>query len=393
MTTFESCRDEATLLLERVGRPDLVAWAVPCLDSPRDPERRVVSLYNEAGDTRLLAAQRRESQRSLRVHCKGGRPRTMLVLVWHERLKLAENWGYLSTAVQCAHPDAVFLGDCLPHAPLNPWPEPHPPLRWHQHVAALRSPEAEQPGQRALLPLAITSKAEVVRALRSHTLTSAQAKTLDGRWLDLESSRLLLVSRAVSPYWESRVMAERFKGAWSRMVRQALPLPPGPVSMLEEGVVTLVASRKLVPVRGRVDLDDDPCAVVQVAAELFRLTLQAGKQLSGDDDGQVVLALREAVGLLAVGAPRIGAAGLGRAQGDGDAVHEAGGGGVRGQPHRCALPALGAGGRRHAPAPRAAANGHGGAGGHRQAEGTTQEVDRGAGRGAGEGHMAARGGG
>ena len=349
MATFESCRNEAALALAKVGRRDLVAWVVPCLDKPRNPGRTWLSLRHRADDRGKFAEQCRWSQQFLRRACTGAEPRTMLVLVWHERLGVAENWGYLSTGVQSAHPDVVYLRDCRPFAPLTPWlRDDAAALDWDEHVLKLASPDLD--ADAANLALAVASKAEVVRQMQLRLpLTSEHTRTLDGRWLDMESSRVLVTRGVVSPYWESRLMAQRFMGPWRERLPALLRLPLPSVSMLHcEDVLSLVGSRKLIPVKGWITVQDNPFVLVEIAAERFRLNLCPGH---GDDDPAVVRAAHHAVGVLAHG-DRGQPAAVGRQHAAvGPAVYAAGGQGDGGAARRDPARLLGARRRGDAPAP------------------------------------------
>ena len=146
------------MVLERRGRSDIVAWIVP-------------SLSGDPSAPRFVGYEPKEQPKSdFDFHCRssleflertGPAPRTLLVLVWHERTRQATVRGFLSTAVQFGHPTVVFANECrsLPPPLLRPTSVPS----W-EDLLDMQSP-GEVAGDERLLAEAIVRKAHILRAV------------------------------------------------------------------------------------------------------------------------------------------------------------------------------------------------------------------------------------
>jgi len=266
--TATSYRREVALDVERRGRGgDVVAWVVPVLES--DPGRLAVSLSVKEDNKREFATLCRQSLRQLHSH--DPTPKWLLVCLWNVRTGKEDGcWGFLSTAIQLRHPNVVFRGDCR----LFSSPPPLLPKQWSwdAHILSLESPTDDPPlDWEERLPDAIIHKVGVMRVLTEERelFNRTHSSLLDGGFMDMRSSRVLLALGIATPRTESRVMEQRFLGPLRLELLGFLGnsesvhvSAPGVLKMLADGEISTP------PCRGRVQLE--PHILVRVLIETFR---------------------------------------------------------------------------------------------------------------------------
>jgi hypothetical protein len=279
MSSIDACRRDWSLKLAVRERSDIVVWVVPCFDLVPDETRHSLPLRYHPHPVWTIDKQQREALDFLLNHCgsDGVTPRALLVVVWHQRSRKAKGWGYLSTAHQLRHPTVIFRNECRPFPPPAPSTSSYE-WTWN-HLFSLSSPQPRDDDDRDLRS-AIRYKARIVQKLQQRDpLTQEETDSLDGGFMDLESSRVLVCKRLVSVFHEKMLMEERLMGSLRshvpRFVDEALdPSPDGTVSIFHHAVLPLISERRLFPMQGRIALN--PAVAVQLLTELWRQEHQLG---------------------------------------------------------------------------------------------------------------------
>jgi hypothetical protein len=276
MSSFDECRRQWALEVTRRGRTDLIVWVVPCYDPLPDDTRQTLVLRSHDDPVMTIPKQQRDALRFL-TRLGGVVPRPLLVVVWYERCRIQEVWGIVSTGRQLRHPTVIFRNECRMFPPPESLILAKSELPWTwSHLLELRSPEL--PLDDRDLPAAIRFKGRIIHKLQLRDpLTKDDIHALDGGFLDLESSRILICRDVMTLRQEMKLLDERFMGSLRHLVPQFVQdaALSDHLSIFHHAVLPLVGQRKLNPHHGQVALDAS--VAIQVLVELWRQEHQLGQ--------------------------------------------------------------------------------------------------------------------